>query len=173
MIIWLNGPFGVGKTQLAEELQSRLSGSFIFDPEEVGFALRKLIPPGQRLEDFQDYPPWREIVAKMLLYSASGGVPLVVPMTLVNTRYFEEVVGFLRRQGQVVHHVALVGSREVILDRLEQRGDGADSWAAGQLERCLNGLSQFDPSECIQTDDLTVSEVADIVMKRLELDRQS
>lgn len=169
MIIWLNGPFGVGKTQLAKELHTRLPGSFIFDPEEVGFALRKLIPPEERLEDFQDYPLWREMVAKTLLYSASSGVPLIVPMTLVNARYFEEVVGFLRAQGQVVHHVVLMGSREVILDRLERRGDGADSWAAGQLERCLKELSQFDPNEHVQTDDRTLSEVAEVVVKRLGL----
>ena len=170
MIIWLNGPFGVGKTRLANELHARLPGSFVFDPEEVGFALRKLIPPEQRLEDFQDYPLWRETVAKVLLYSASGGVPLIVPMTLVNPDYFEEIVGVLRARGQEVHHVVLIASREAILDRLETRGDDGFSWAAGQLERCLGGLKQFDLAEHLETDDLSVSEVADEVLERLSLD---
>jgi len=65
--------------------------------------------------------------------------------------------------------VVLVGSREVILNRLEQRGDGATSWAAGRLECCLDGLNQFDPTEQVQTDTLTVSEVAGVVIKRLGL----
>ena len=170
MITWLNGPFGVGKTRLANELQTRLPGSFVFDPEEVGFALRKLIPPERHLEDFQDYPLWREMVAKTLLYAASDGkTPLIVPMTLVNPGYFEETIGFLRARGQEVHHVVLTASKETILNRLEKRGDGS-SWAAGQLERCLDGLNRFDPGEHVQTDDLTVSGVADIVMERLGLE---
>ena len=130
--------------------------------------MRKLTPPELALEDFQDYSLWREMVAKTLLHSAQGGTPLIVPMTLVKPDYFEEIVGFVREEGQVVHHIVLVGSRKVILNRLERRGDGVDSWAAGQLERCLAGLSKFDLNEKIQTDALTVAEVADIVMKRLE-----
>ncbi|WP_317106532.1 hypothetical protein [Chroococcidiopsis sp. SAG 2025] len=37
MIIWLNGAFGIGKTQTTFELHSRIPGSFVFDPEQIGF----------------------------------------------------------------------------------------------------------------------------------------
>jgi tRNA A37 N6-isopentenylltransferase MiaA len=33
MLLWLNGPFGGGKTQTAHELQRRLPGSIVCDPE--------------------------------------------------------------------------------------------------------------------------------------------
>ena len=39
MLIWVNGPFGGGKTQTAHELQRRLPGSALCDPELVGFGL--------------------------------------------------------------------------------------------------------------------------------------
>ncbi len=37
MIIWINGPFGAGKTTLAKRLRDRRSKSLIFDPEEIRF----------------------------------------------------------------------------------------------------------------------------------------
>ncbi|MDY0393289.1 AAA family ATPase [Virgibacillus halophilus] len=44
MIIMINGAFGVGKTTVANRLQKELDNSMIFDPEEVGFMLRNIIP---------------------------------------------------------------------------------------------------------------------------------
>lgn len=44
MIIWINGPFGAGKTTLAERLRDRRPKSLIFDPEEIG-GYRKYKPP--------------------------------------------------------------------------------------------------------------------------------
>lgn len=44
MIIWINGAFGSGKTQTAYELNRRITDSFIYDPEEAGFLIRKNVP---------------------------------------------------------------------------------------------------------------------------------
>ena len=55
MLVWINGPFGGGKTQTAYELQRRLPGSVICDPEEVGFGLHRMTPRHLR-GDFQDLP---------------------------------------------------------------------------------------------------------------------
>ena len=41
MILWLNGSFGAGKTTVAHELQRRLPDAFVYDPENVGYFLRK------------------------------------------------------------------------------------------------------------------------------------
>jgi adenylylsulfate kinase-like enzyme len=37
VIIWLNGPFGGGKTTTASELHTLLPSSRLFDPEMVGY----------------------------------------------------------------------------------------------------------------------------------------
>jgi hypothetical protein len=42
MLLWINGPFGGGKSETARELRSRLPGSVICDPEEP----MTLIEPG-------------------------------------------------------------------------------------------------------------------------------
>ncbi len=40
MIIWINGPFGAGKTTLAERLRDRRPKSLSSDPEEIGFVVK-------------------------------------------------------------------------------------------------------------------------------------
>ena len=44
MIVWINGPFGAGKTTLAERLRDRRPGSVIFDLEEIGFVVKATVP---------------------------------------------------------------------------------------------------------------------------------
>ena len=39
VFVWINGPFGGGKTQTAYHLRHRLPGAVVCDPEEVGFGL--------------------------------------------------------------------------------------------------------------------------------------
>lgn len=40
MIIWISGPYGVGKSTLAEALEKKIQNALIFDAEEVGNAVR-------------------------------------------------------------------------------------------------------------------------------------
>ncbi len=97
MIIWINGAFGAGKTTAAYELHRRLPGSFVFDPEEAGFYIRARLPKSLRGSDFQDFPMWRSINREMLAYlAAKHAGPIIVPMTVVNEDYMDELVGALR-----------------------------------------------------------------------------
>ena len=169
-MLWLNGPFGVGKTSVALKLRARLPHSFILDPEELGFALRKLTPPQKQLEDFQDYPLWREMVLKTLLHAYEPDTTLIVSMTLVDPGYFEEVVSGLRAEGLPMNHVVLTASKETILQRLESRGHDRRSWPAEQLERCLAGLELLPHTERLNTEGLAVSEVAKRVAARFDLE---
>lgn len=160
MIIWINGAFGSGKTSAAYELARRTPDSFVYDPEEVGYFLRKRLPGGMHTEDFQDEPLWREMNYLLLkrLNEAYGGV-LIVPMTVVNPQYFSEIVGRLRADGAEVRHFALCASREVLLKRLKKRGDGRNSWPAAQIERCVAALGDPVFKEQIDTDHMSVDEV--------------
>ena len=93
MIIWINGPFGAGKTTLAEELSARLPDAMTFDPEEVGLMLRHGVTPSPS-GDFQDLPFWRSLtVATVLELRKHYGRTLLVPMTLVRAEYVEDVFG--------------------------------------------------------------------------------
>jgi hypothetical protein len=49
MIVMINEPFGVGKTETANALNKRIPNSVVFDAEEVGLMLRNITyPNGQR-----------------------------------------------------------------------------------------------------------------------------
>ncbi|AUS80121.1 hypothetical protein C1701_19285 [Actinoalloteichus sp. AHMU CJ021] len=169
MLIWINGPFGVGKTQVAHELEHRLPGSFVCDPEQLGFALRRMTPPTRR-GDFQDLPLWRRGVREFL----SGLVEdhdghVIVPMTLINPDYHDEIVGGLRRNHPNLRHVTLLTSEQSLLRRIRYRGEGRASFAAGQARRCLDVLStpQFDVH--VDTEHQTIAEVAEDIAEHCGL----
>jgi hypothetical protein len=62
MIVWINGPFGVGKSTMAELLVERWPQATVFDPEHLGFLLRARQPPDVVVGDFQDLSVWRRLV---------------------------------------------------------------------------------------------------------------
>ncbi|MBF6179594.1 AAA family ATPase [Nocardia otitidiscaviarum] len=166
MLVWINGPFGGGKTQTAYELHRRLPGSVVCDPEMVGFGLHRTMPRALR-GDFQDLPAWRQGVFEVLdlvLNEHDGTV--IAPMTVVNPAYFAETVGRLRETGHHVKHFALLASRETVLERLRERslirlGLRGDTFAAANVDRCLDALQDTEFAEHIHTDDIGVTQVAD------------
>ncbi|RAV21892.1 AAA family ATPase [Paenibacillus contaminans] len=165
MIIWVNGAFGSGKTQTAYELNRRIPRSYVFDPENAGYYIRKNIPREASTEDdFQHYPMWREINYVMLTHICSSYEgTVIVPMTVVNPQYFDELVGRLRRDGRTVNHFALCASMEMLLKRLRSRGEGSGSWAARQIDRCLSGLSDDVFRRHLDTENMSVADVAETI----------
>lgn len=162
MIIWLNGAFGVGKTQTAFELHSRIPGSFVFDPERIGFFLSKILPSDVRVGDFQNHRIWREFTDQGLQYVAENFAgTIIVPMTIVDPLYYDQTVGALRRKGLQVHHFALLASGDTILRRLRRRGDGSSSWNARQLDRCLKSLSDEKFAVHLNTEGKTIETIAE------------
>ena len=164
MIVWINGPFGVGKTQTAFELHRRLPGSFVLDPEALGFALRKVMPPTLHKSDFQDHALWREFTRQVLEdVAAQFTGPIIVPMTLVVPEYHLEIIGGLRDAGLEVQHFSLMASKSTILKRLRGRLDGPNSWGAQHLERCLRALEAEQFATHIQTDGHPISSTAEAI----------
>ncbi len=174
MLIWLNGPFGGGKTQTAAELLRRLPGSLVCDPEQVGFGLQRMAPRGA-MADFQDLAAWRQGVFEVLdLAVRRHPGPVIVPMTLVDPGYFDEVVGRLRRTGHDVKHFALLAERETVLRRLRERGLGhlltavggrgslrRESFAVRRLDDCLRQLSGSGFEQHLWTDTVPIARVAE------------
>ncbi|MFS0691868.1 AAA family ATPase [Streptomyces nitrosporeus] len=122
MIIWVNGPFGGGKTTTARLLHQQLPTSLITDPEEIGFVLRKSIGDHpSRQKDFQDYPAWRTLVAGLCaeLDRQTRGGPVIAPMTLLRREYAEEIFDALAKAGAEVHHLLLHADSDVIKKRIK------------------------------------------------------
>ncbi|WP_019061459.1 AAA family ATPase [Streptomyces prunicolor] len=123
MLVWINGPFGGGKTTTATLLHQQLAGSIITDPEEVGFLLRgSLGDHPSRQRDFQDYPMWRTLVAAVCaeLDRHTNGGPVIAPMTLLRREYADEIFDALGKAGTEVHHILLHAEPEVIQARINE-----------------------------------------------------
>ncbi|MGP4040956.1 AAA family ATPase [Gracilibacillus sp. D59] len=171
MIIWLNGAFGSGKTQTSYELHRRIPHSFVYDPENVGYFINKNIPKETRKADFQDYSMWRESNYTILKYidSEYDGV-IIVPMTIVDPQYFEELVGKLREDGIIVNDFVLSASKETLKKRLRKRGESKNSWAEQQIDRCMQGLSNDIFQHRIDTDNMLIESVAESIASTSNID---
>ncbi len=164
LIIWINGAFGSGKTQTAYELHKRIPNSFVYDPENIGFFIRKNIPKEICKNDFQDHTIWRETNYNLLKYldNTYDGI-LIVPMTLVNPQYFAEIVVKLRKDEVIVNHFVLWASKETLEKRLRSRGEGKKSWGAKQIDRCMQALSNEIFRYQIDTDNMTIASAAETI----------
>ncbi|PWU69546.1 MULTISPECIES: AAA family ATPase [Gracilibacillus] len=171
MIIWVNGAFGSGKTQTSFELHRRIPNSFVYDPENIGFFIDKNIPKEIGNGDFQDYVIWREFNYTLLKYIESeyDGV-IIVPMTIVNPLYFDEIIGRLRKEKMIVNHFVLWASKETIQKRLRKRGERNNSWSAKQIDRCLQGLSNDIFQQRINTENRTIENVAELIASQSRID---
>ncbi|MGK5738870.1 AAA family ATPase [Micromonospora sp. URMC 103] len=141
MIVWLNGAFGAGKTTVAARLCRALPGARRFDPEWVGFVLRRTrpVPTG----DFQDLVAWRRWTVRIVGLAARRPGPLVVPMTLLRPDYRAEILDGLRERGTPVRQVVLrvpapVLRARIDADRVEV---AARAWRHRHVERALHELT--------------------------------
>ncbi|MFI8204722.1 AAA family ATPase [Streptomyces sp. NPDC085937] len=171
MLLWINGPFGGGKTQTAHEIRRRLPGSVVCDPEQPGFGLHRMLPPELR-GDFRDLRSWRHGVVEVLDLTLTRREGVVIaPMTVTDPGHFAETVHRLRELGHEVRHFTLLAERETVLRRLRERGLGhllggarslrRESWAVERLDHCLERLAEPEFAEHLWTDHTTVPRTAD------------
>ena len=173
MLIWINGAFGAGKTQTAHELHRRTADTRVSDPEVLGFALGKMLPPGT-FDDFQDIPQWRSGVVDTLQQAdAAAAGPVIVPMTILRGDYFDEIVGGLRTRGVDVRHYALTATPETLRKRLRSRlstlRGHEDTWALSNIDRCVSALATERYAAHVPTDELSTDEVVEWIAGDLGL----
>lgn len=181
-IAWLNGPFGAGKSTAAEELRRLLPGSVVFDPEEVGSMLRRIVPQPPGGFGFQDLPPWRPLVVQTAVeLQRYVGAPLIAPMTLLRPDYAQEIFGGLAAHGVLVHHVVLhveeselrrrIGTHEPVPGD-EATNAGTRAWRlrhVGAYQAALSWLRA--QATVIDTTTLPPERVACTVLDALRWDR--
>ncbi|MGH3201269.1 MAG: AAA family ATPase [Streptosporangiaceae bacterium] len=173
MIIWLNGAFGSGKTTLTEELHRRLPDAVIFDPEHVGYVLTLAVPAPTG--DFQDLPSWRHLViAHALTLRRFHAATLIVPMTLVNRQYFDEIIGTLREAGEKVVHVFLDVPADILESRIRaqvvvpgdpERDESNRQFRLKNIGRCVAAAKeQPEDTVMLRSDLMDPSQLADAVL---------
>ena len=175
MIIMINGAFGVGKTSVALELLNTMDNAMLFDPEEVGFMLRHVIPDeikkiDERTGNFQDLEMWRSLtvnVAEQL--QKTYGKVLIVPMTIFNKDYFEYIFNGFKRIDEKTYHFCLIAKEETIHQRLLDRGETEGNWCFQQTEKCIAAFEDTCFDKFITTDELSVAEIVKVIRRDVGL----
>lgn len=169
MIVWINGPYGIGKSALAEKLLEDDSHGFLFDAEEVGNAVRDNMPT--ELFNgylFENYPLWFEMCTALLKDISERYDGLIyVPMTLALPDSFEKIARPLRQGGISVRHILLESSFEIIHDRILARGEEEGCWCMRHIDFCLERQRNFENVIRIRSLGANVGELAGLVRKEL------
>lgn len=164
MIIWINGSFGVGKTTIAERLKTEIKDSIIYDPEEIGVFLSNTLPI--KKDDFQDYELWRNFNYEILKFLNAKFATIIVPMTITNPKYYNEIVGKLLNKNIPVKEFILIASKDNLLKRLDKRGNSTE-WAYQQIDRCINSFAKYFVGQQINTDDNNIEDVVSKILSSL------
>ncbi|MCP2265959.1 AAA family ATPase [Promicromonospora thailandica] len=183
MIIWLNGPFGGGKTTTAAALDALLPEALVFDPEKVGESITPTLAAVETVRDFQDWRPWRElVVASLVSLDRYTGRTIVAPQTVVVERYWDEITAGLAEAGIEVRAFTLdctpeEHERRIATDTLTlatltqiQADDGGVGWRRHRAPDYRAALSWLaGRTEVIDTTALTPDEVAREIATRTAL----
>ena len=178
MIIMINGAFGVGKTTVSLELLKLIENSILYDPEEIGFMLRNILPSEiQRKEantgDFQDFDLWKEVTVYLALALISKYKKnLIVPMTIRNFEYFQYILEGFKEIDEQTYHFCLLADKTTIFDRLRVRGEAENNWCFQQTEKCIQAYQEHNFAEYIHTENkpigTVVKEILDILRRSEE-----
>lgn len=173
----INGSFGVGKTTVAKLLRETLPGSVIYDPEWVGFVLKRMPKffylKKSKPDDYQHIKLWRSsIPAGVRLFRLFRRGTVIVPMTFSHRPYFDEVVGGIKNFDETLKIFCLKASLETIKQRLTERGDriegdGAE-WIARRIVECAEAHQNPHFGEPVETENLTAEEVSREIIRRLK-----
>lgn len=163
-VVWLNGPFGVGKTTVAEALVTRIDAAVVVDPELIGLVLRSALPEPELVDDFQALAQWRRLTVETVRGTARGSC-VIVPMTVVDQGVFDETVGSLRREGVDLAHVTLMAPAEVIRERLRNRDGETNAWAKARVEMGVEALGDERFSVHVNAAERSSEELADAILE--------
>jgi hypothetical protein len=173
----INGSFGVGKTTIAKLLRLSLPGSAIYDPEWVGFVLRRL-PKWIRLkgtgsDDYQDIVLWRKsAVAGVRLFRLCVSGPVIVPMAFSRHDYFDEVITGIEPLDSELRVFCLKASLRSVKNRLVARGTKIEGpgteWIARRIVDCVEAHNDTHFGEPVDTEGRSACEVAEDIIKRLQ-----
>ncbi|HEL1802226.1 TPA: adenylyl-sulfate kinase [Streptococcus suis] len=146
MIIWLNGPFGIGKTTLANILHKRIENSYLYDPELLGDFLQHQLPKTDKI--------------------------IIIPMTIYKKEYYQEITQQLIQDKIPLEHYILLADKTTILERLDNRVNEDNIWAKRHLDVCLKAFESHIPGQRLNTDSLKPEEVAEEILMLSEFTKK-
>lgn len=166
MILFINGPFGVGKTTVAKLLVQKIPDAMLYDPERIGAVLKRV--SFKKVDDYQDYALWRTlVVGGVRLLKKASARTLIIPMTVWRRDLFDHTITGLRSLDEDLACFRLTASRDVLMDRISSDTEDREAcaWRMSHAEVCLKALRDPAFGTEIRTDDRTPGDVADRILQ--------
>ncbi len=174
MIVFINGPFGVGKTTTANLLVETLPNAMLCDPEVIGFVLRRLPIPLRKPDDYQDLALWRKLVPRVAkLLRKARRTDLIMPMTIWKREYFEAITTSLRGVDADLHIFRLTVSEGELRRRILSRpeSEGGHEWCLSHMESGMKAARDPFFGTEINTDGRMSEEVAAEMLSSVGLEQ--
>lgn len=167
MLIFLSGPYGVGKSAAAQTL-AKERNALIFDAEAVGNAVRDNYPDMPYGPVFEDYPLWTEFCCSLLreLHGAYRR-DIVIPMTLMRESSGRNLVERLAGEEIETRLIVLTASRQTIHDRILARGEEEGCWCMQQIDLARAATATLKGAQCVDTEGRSIAEVVSDVQRCL------
>ena len=163
MIVWINGTHGAGKTTTSALVQPLLPDSRVFDAEKVGETLMDITPGLPRTDNFQHWPPWRQLVVETArrVLDYTGGT-LVVPMTVLVEQYWCEISTGFAHHAIPVRHFVLHADQDPLRGRIEGEHSIPSPFRLKYLEPYAEAARTWlhGEAEVVDTTHLTPAEAA-------------
>jgi hypothetical protein len=164
VIVWINGTHGSGKTTTSALVQQLIPNSRVFDAEKVGETLMDIKPGLPTTDNFQNWPPWRQLVVETACHVLDyvGGT-LVIPMTVLVEEYWYEISAGLAKHGIVVRHFVLHADQSTLRKRIETDPVMGPSWFRLKYLEPYDDASRtwlHQQAEVIDTSDITPEQAA-------------
>ena len=175
MIVLLNGAFGIGKTTVARLLVRELPDAALFDPEHIGFVLRRLpsIFPlrGRGTDDFQDLPAWRSLTVRGARLVRALRSTVVVPMAFDRLDYLGEIRTGIATADSDVRHFCLTAPLATVHARLQKRGahagDPRAAWMYRRASECVAAHADAAFAVHVPTEGLSAEDVVGRIVDHL------
>jgi hypothetical protein len=171
VIVWLNGTHGAGKTTTSALLQPLIPESRVFDAETVGETLMDITPGLPETDNFQHWPPWRQLVVETArrVLDYTGGT-LVVPMTVLVEQYWREISAGLAQHAIPVRHFVLHADQNTLLRRIEGDTGPNSPFRLKYLEPYAAAARAWlhDDAEVVDTTHLTPAQAAVQIAKSVK-----
>ena len=152
---------------MGEDVATRLGGLLV-DPEILGAAVAALVPGLHTTDDWQDVALWRQLTRSALVSLVRAGKrPLIVPMTVVDERYLDELLRGLDDDGLDVAHFTLVASADTVRARLAARDGAANGWARDRVDDCVSRLAGELYARHIDLDNRASADAADEIVQSI------
>ncbi|WP_166789620.1 AAA family ATPase [Cryobacterium fucosi] len=175
MIIWLNGPFGGGKTAVARSLCERDESRVLFDTEEVGQMLRHALNAKRPVTDFQDWPAWRAlVVATAIELVACLECDLVIPQSVFTHAYWHELTTGFASADVEMRAFTLTAQPEELEKRIarDAKEPSAVDWRLARIPAFQDALPWLaTETTVIDTSGRTPAEIAARILEDVVADR--